>query len=72
MTDGTSRVAEQAADDADTRISGDTRAWVSAFSPGGNTNSLQISGDRQLAEHMLGQLARTEMREMEGIDRAVA
>ncbi len=51
-------VMEQPADHADARISGDTRAWVSAFSPGGSTGSLQISGDRELAEHLLGQLAR--------------
>ncbi len=72
IEESASRVAEQAAENADTRISGDTRAWVSAFSPGGNPNSLQMSGDRELAEHLLGQLTRAEMQTTEGMDRAVA
>lgn len=72
MEEDTSQVTEQPADHADSRISGNTRAWVSAFSPGGSPGSLQISGDRGLAEHLLGQLARSDMQAMEAMDRAVA
>ena len=72
LDDDSSRVMEQPADHADARITGDTRAWVNAFSPGGNTSSLQINGNNKLAESLLGQLARMEMQKMEGMDRAVA
>lgn len=67
-----STVVEQQSENADARISGDTRAWVGAFSPGGGMGSLEISGDRKLAEHVLGQLARSEAQAVDGMDRAVA
>ncbi len=67
-----SRVIEQPSDRADARISGDSRAWIAAFSPGGSRSSLQISGDRELAEHMMRQLARSDVQSRDGIDRAVA
>jgi hypothetical protein len=35
-------------------------------------SSLQISGDRAMAESMIGQLSRSETQMMEGMDRAVA
>ncbi len=73
LDDGSSRVMEQPADHADARISGDTRAWVSAFSPGGTVTTLQINGDSQLAEYMLGQqLARMDMQALDAAERAVA
>ena len=72
LQDSSSTVMEQPADHADARITGDTRAWVSAFSPGGKTASLEINGDNQLAEYMLGQLVRMEMQSMDSADRAVA
>ena len=65
-------VTEAPSEQADAHISGDSRAWVAAFSPGGNMSSLQISGDRELAEAMIGQLSRSETQSMPGIDRAVA
>ena len=69
---GASRVIEAPSDAPDARISGSTRAWCQAFSPGGNTSSLAIDGERQLADYMIGQLARSEMQRAEGADRAVA
>jgi DNA-binding HxlR family transcriptional regulator len=72
MEHETSRVIEQPSDSATARISGDSRAWVAAFSPGGSMSSLQISGDRPMAESMIGQLSRSETQMMEGMDRAVA
>jgi hypothetical protein len=72
LDNGSSRVMEQPADHADARISGDTRAWVSAFSPGGTVTTLQINGDSRLAEFMLAQLARMDMQAMDAADRVVA
>ena len=72
MEQDTSRVTEEPSDSAGARITGDSRAWVAAFSPGGSTSSLQNSGDRPMAEAMIGQLSRSETHTMEGMDRAVA
>jgi hypothetical protein len=72
MEQDMSRVIEEPSDSAMARISGDSRAWVAAFSPGGSVSSLQISGDRPMAEAMIGQLSRSETQMMEGLDRAVA
>ena len=72
LEDGSSRVIEEPSEHAAARISGDSRAWIAAFSPGGNMNSLMISGDRGMAEMMVGQLSRSEMQPMESMDRAVA
>lgn len=67
-----SRVAEQPSDGPTAQISGDTRAWVSAFAPGGSLNALAIQGDRGLAEHLIQQLGRADMQAMAAEDRAVA
>ena len=68
-----SGVIEQPSERADARISGDfPRAWIAAFSPGGNRSSLQITGDRGLAEQMLRRLARSDLQSRDVIDRAVA
>lgn len=72
MEQGLSRLIEEPSDGADARISGDSRAWVAAFSPGGSMGSLQISGDRGMAEQMIGQLSRSKTQTIEGMDRAVA
>ncbi|HWD69061.1 MAG TPA: helix-turn-helix domain-containing protein [Solirubrobacteraceae bacterium] len=72
MDEGSSRVIEEPSERAAARISGDSHAWVAAFSPGGSTSSLMISGDRGMAERMIGQLSRSEMQPIESIDRAVA
>jgi DNA-binding HxlR family transcriptional regulator len=72
MDQKASGVSEEPSERADARIRGDSRAWVAAFSPGGNMNALQISGDRALAEQMIRRLARSEMQTREGVNRAVA
>jgi DNA-binding HxlR family transcriptional regulator len=72
LEDGSARVSEEPSERADARISGDSRSWVAAFSPGGNMNSLTISGDRGMAEMMVNQLSRSDTQPMESMDRAVA
>jgi hypothetical protein len=72
MDQKASGVSEEPSDHADARIRGDSRAWVSAFSPGGSMSSLQISGDGAMAEQMIRRLARSDMQARDGIDRAVA
>lgn len=72
LEDGTSRVIEEPSDRADARISGDSRAWVAAFSPGASMSSLVVSGDRALAETMVNELSRADMQPAAGIDRAIA
>ena len=72
LEQSSTQLIEGPSERADARISGDSRAWVTAFSPGGSMSSLQISGDTGMAERMIRQLARTDMQRMEGIDRAVA
>ncbi len=67
-----STVAEAESEAPDARISGNTHAWTAAFSPGGGSDALTIEGDRELAEHMLSSLARTESHDADGADRAVA
>ena len=46
---GRMTIDEQPSPDADARVSGDERAWVEAFSPGGSRGSLTIEGDERLA-----------------------
>ena len=42
-----------AGDDADARVRGSEAAWVTALGPDGDTGSLEIGGDRRLAEGLL-------------------
>jgi hypothetical protein len=46
---GRMTIEEQPAPEADARVSGDERAWIEAFSPGGSRSSLAIEGDARLA-----------------------
>ena len=50
---GRMRIEEQPADDADARVSGDERAWIETFSPGGTPAVLTIEGDATLAGTVL-------------------
>ena len=50
-------LAEHTADSPDARVSGDTAAWVKAFSPDQDRGGLEFSGDRSLADIVLGGLA---------------
>lgn len=53
----TTHVREAPADTPDARVTGDTRAWVAALAPGGTTDALAIDGNRELAAHVITQLA---------------
>jgi DNA-binding HxlR family transcriptional regulator len=55
--DGRVVVDEQAAERADARVSGSTRAWIKAFSPEGDRSDLRITGSRKLAGELLSGLA---------------
>jgi hypothetical protein len=50
-------LTEAAAGDSDARVTGDSAAWVMAFSPGHDRNGLAIQGDPKLAELLLTGLA---------------
>jgi DNA-binding HxlR family transcriptional regulator len=50
-------VSERPAATADATVSGTTSGWIRAFSPGCELSELKISGDRELAERVLGELA---------------
>jgi DNA-binding HxlR family transcriptional regulator len=50
---GRMTIEEQPAPDADARVSGDERAWIEAFSPGGSRSSLTFEGDERLATAVL-------------------
>jgi len=50
-------VEEQAADHADARVSGTTRAWIQAFSPEGDRSELKMTGSHKLAGELLDGLA---------------
>jgi DNA-binding HxlR family transcriptional regulator len=52
-------LAEAPADDPAARVRGDSAAWVRAFSPDRDWASLEITGDRALAELLLNGLAHT-------------
>src|ERR1700723_98044 len=55
--DGRVIVEEQAADRADARVIGSTRAWIKAFSPEGDRSELEVTGSRKLAGELLDGLA---------------
>ena len=46
-------IADGTAERLDARVSGTTEAWVAAFSPGGNTRGLRITGDENVAKRVL-------------------
>ncbi|HTW12527.1 MAG TPA: helix-turn-helix domain-containing protein [Solirubrobacteraceae bacterium] len=56
-------IIEQPSTDATSRVSGDTDAWVQALAPGANAGRLQISGDRSLADSLIGQLTRAQLQD---------
>jgi DNA-binding HxlR family transcriptional regulator len=68
-TGGEATIAERAAERPDARVSGAPEAWISAFSPGGSSSALRITGDKQLAQRVLAGLARADGR---GEDEAAA
>ena len=58
LTAGSGRleISEQPAEGADAVVSGSQADWVKALGPGGSPQSLEIRGDRGLAEAILGEL----------------
>ena len=50
-------ISEQPADRTDAAVSGDVDTWVRALGPAGDPKGLEFSGDRQLADALLGELA---------------
>ncbi len=64
------QIAERAAEDARARVSGDTAAWVAAFSPEPSRSGLQISGDRDLAATVLDGLALISARRERAVNAA--
>jgi DNA-binding HxlR family transcriptional regulator len=64
LTERACEVLEGSTASTEAQISGDTRAWVSAFSPNSaGRHGLSISGDRSLAESLLSRLARADDRD---------
>jgi DNA-binding HxlR family transcriptional regulator len=55
-------IEETPASGADAQVRGDSAAWVHAFSPDGDRNQLEITGDRTLAERLLDGLGPHEVR----------
>jgi DNA-binding HxlR family transcriptional regulator len=54
---GNVTIEERTEANADAKITGDHDAWVRALSPKGGRKGLRITGDRKLAEALLGGLA---------------
>ena len=50
-------IEERESDDADATVSGSQRAWVEAFAPDGDLESLDVRGNRKLAEAVLTALS---------------
>jgi DNA-binding HxlR family transcriptional regulator len=55
--DGRVMIEERAAEHADARVIGTTKAWVKAFSPDGDRGALEITGEHKLAGELLDGLA---------------
>jgi DNA-binding HxlR family transcriptional regulator len=62
LADGTTTLSEGGMESADATISGDLGAWVQAFSPADDRTGLTLSGDRSLAEVLMGALSLSEGR----------
>jgi DNA-binding HxlR family transcriptional regulator len=55
------------------QVSGDTSAWVKAFAPGTDVGALQFSGNRSLADLLIGQLSATALQDAHaGAERQIA
>jgi DNA-binding HxlR family transcriptional regulator len=60
LSDRGTEVRERDSGSADAEIRGDTRAWVAALSPVGESSGLEVSGEPNLAQHVLDCLARAD------------
>ncbi len=63
-------IEERPAAEAEARVTGDTAAWVAAFSPDRERGGLSVTGDRRLAEELLDGLVTSSRRV--GLSTAVA
>jgi hypothetical protein len=54
--DGSLEISEKPAEGADATVRGSRADWVEALGPDGSTKPLEISGNRALAEDLLGEL----------------
>ena len=62
LSDRRVAVQERLAEAADARVSGDTAAWVNAFSPDRERSRLEIAGDQRLADLVLDGLVSSASR----------
>ena len=53
---GAVTISEEEVGKPDATVSGDVDAWVSALGPAGDASALEFSGDRKLADALLGEL----------------
>ncbi|HWE34043.1 MAG TPA: helix-turn-helix domain-containing protein [Solirubrobacteraceae bacterium] len=56
-SDGSVTIEERAAESANARVIGTTKAWVKAFAPDGDRDGLEATGDRELVGELLDGLA---------------
>ena len=55
-------VTQEAVDEGDAVISGDTQAWIAALSPPGDRTALRFAGDRELGGRLLDSLTSASAR----------
>jgi DNA-binding HxlR family transcriptional regulator len=56
MSGESTEMVERDADRASARITGDTAAWINAFSPDQDRRGLQVTGDTAMADHVVNRL----------------
>ncbi len=61
--DGVMTVEERSMPEADARIAGSEAAWVSALAPEADSSGLEVSGERRVADALLGGLAPVAVRD---------
>ncbi len=69
---GNVTIEERAAESADARVIGTSKAWIKAFSPDGNRDGLELWGDRELIGQLLDGLALASGSSESGADSARA
>ena len=66
LSDGSIELHEQVSTAPTAQVTGDTAAWIQAFAPGTDDSGLQFSGDRSLADSLIGQLCRAHLQDAHG------
>jgi DNA-binding HxlR family transcriptional regulator len=73
LSGDTVELREQFSADPTAQVSGNTSAWVRAFAPGTDCSSLEFSGNRSLADSLIGQLSATALQVAHGgVERQIA